>query len=93
MAFDIGSMVRARGRDWVVLPDSSADFLLLKPLGGSDAEITGVYTGADGGEEVTSAAFAPPSPMKFATERYGGFVQLSYKLTDFGFGDPAPRRP
>lgn len=67
MAFDIGSMVRARGRDWVVLPDSSADFLLLKPLGGSDAEITGVYTGADGGEEVTSAAFAPPSPTAFGT--------------------------
>ena len=66
MAFDIGSMVRARGRDWVVLPDSGPDFLVLKPLGGSDAEVTGIYTGT-GGEEVTSAAFAPPSPTTFGT--------------------------
>ncbi|MHA0036592.1 hypothetical protein [Deinococcus radiodurans] len=61
MTFDIGSMVRARGRDWVVLPESGADFLLLRPLGGSDAEIAGVYAG-EGGEEVTSAAFAPRAP-------------------------------
>ena len=68
MAFDIGSMVRARGRDWVILPESSvdSDFLLLKPLGGSDAEVQGVYAG-EGGEEVTSAAFAPPSPSAFGT--------------------------
>ena len=66
MTFDIGSMVRARGRDWVVLPESGADFLLLRPLGGSDAEIAGVYAG-EGGEEVTSAAFAPPSPAAFGT--------------------------
>ena len=46
MAFDIGSMVTARGRDWVVQPESGDDFLLLKPLGGSDAETTGIFTGA-----------------------------------------------
>lgn len=65
MAFDIGSMVHARGRDWVVQPESADDFLLLKPLGGSDLEITGIYTG-EGGEEVRSAAFAPPSPTSFS---------------------------
>ncbi|MGX9980607.1 hypothetical protein [Methylobacterium fujisawaense] len=37
----------------------------------------------------TAFAFSLPSPMKFQTERYGGFVQLSYKLADFGFGDAA----
>ncbi|MFD1731777.1 hypothetical protein ACFSC4_13035 [Deinococcus malanensis] len=66
MAFDIGSMVHTRGRDWVVLPDSTPEFLLLKPLGGSDAEVTGVFAG-EGGEEVRSAAFAPPSPTAFGT--------------------------
>ena len=66
MAFDIGAMVKVRGRDWVVLPDSTPDFLLLKPLGGSDAEITGIYAG-DGGETVQSAAFAPPDPSAFGT--------------------------
>ncbi|MFC6619268.1 hypothetical protein [Deinococcus radiophilus] len=66
MSFDIGSMVRARGRDWVVLPESSADFLLLKPLGGSDAEVTGLYAG-EGGEKVRTAAFDDPTPTAFGT--------------------------
>ncbi|SDN44579.1 Opacity protein [Methylobacterium phyllostachyos] len=35
------------------------------------------------------AAFplSPPSPIKFETNRYGGFVQLSYRLADFGLGE------
>ena len=37
----------------------------------------------------TGFPFSPPSPMKFETERYGGFVQLSYKLSDFGLGEAA----
>ncbi len=32
-----------RGREWVVLPSDDADTLLLKPLGGSEEEITGIY--------------------------------------------------
>ena len=32
--FAVGSLVRARGREWVVLPGSQPDFLLLQPLGG-----------------------------------------------------------
>lgn len=38
-----GRLVRLRGREWVVLPSDDVDLLLLKPLGGSDEEITGVY--------------------------------------------------
>ncbi|SEG64288.1 Opacity protein [Methylobacterium sp. 190mf] len=30
----------------------------------------------------------PPSPTKFETDRYGGFAQVSYKLSDMGFGAP-----
>src|SRR5512132_4357323 len=33
MSFTVGSLVRARGREWVVLPDSDDDLLLLRPLG------------------------------------------------------------
>ncbi|CAM4399200.1 DEAD/DEAH box helicase [Deinococcus marmoris] len=65
MAFDIGSMVTARGRDWVVQPESDDDFLLLKPLGGSDAETTGIFTGQDG-EDVRPASFAPPGATAFS---------------------------
>lgn len=33
----------------------------------------------------------PQSPTKFETDRYGGFAQVSYRLSDLGFGAPAPQ--
>jgi superfamily II DNA or RNA helicase len=43
MAFTPGSLVNVRGRDWVVMPSEDADLLLIKPLGGSEEETTGIY--------------------------------------------------
>lgn len=43
----------------MVLPDSSEDFLVLRPLGGTDDDIAGVLPTI---EPVTPAAFPPPSP-------------------------------
>lgn len=43
MEFKAGSLVKLRGRDWVVLPSADEDLCLLKPLGGSEEEITGIY--------------------------------------------------
>jgi superfamily II DNA or RNA helicase len=45
MTFDFkpGSLVTLRNRPWVVLPSEDIDLLLLKPLGGSDDEITGIF--------------------------------------------------
>lgn len=59
MNFATGSLVRARGRDWVVLPDSDHDLIMLRPLGGSDDEITGILTSL---EDVTPAGFSLPDP-------------------------------
>jgi len=38
-----GSMVKYRERDWIVLPSEDNELMLLKPLGGSDEEITAIY--------------------------------------------------
>ncbi|HQD69148.1 MAG TPA: DEAD/DEAH box helicase, partial [Ornithinibacter sp.] len=57
-AFAVGSLVAARGREWVVLPDSSDDFLVLRPLGGTDDDIAGVLPAI---EPVTTASFPPPT--------------------------------
>lgn len=57
MTFSVGSLVRARGREWVVLPDSTTELLVVRPLGGSDDEIAGLYTPM---EHVEAATFALP---------------------------------
>lgn len=61
MSFAIGSLIRARGREWVVLPESTDDTLIARPLGGSDSEVAGIYVPL---EEVESAAFRPPDPAR-----------------------------
>lgn len=61
MSFAVGSLVKARGREWVVLPESEEDFLVLRPLGGSDDEITGVSLDL---ESVQPASFALPDPAQ-----------------------------
>jgi superfamily II DNA or RNA helicase len=46
-----GSLVTLRNRPWVVLPSEDTDLLLLKPLGGSDEEITGIFLPIAGRDE------------------------------------------
>lgn len=38
-----GKLISLRGRDWVVLPSDDPDLLMVKPLGGSADETTGIY--------------------------------------------------
>lgn len=45
--FKPGSLVTLRNRPWVVLPSEDDELLLVKPLGGSDDEITGIYKPLD----------------------------------------------
>lgn len=61
MTFTPGSLVRARGREWVVLPDSSDNLLVVRPLGGPDEEVTGILRSL---EPVESASVAPPDPER-----------------------------
>ncbi|RIK52137.1 MAG: ATP-dependent helicase, partial [Chloroflexi bacterium] len=61
MNYAVGSLVKARGREWVVLPDSSEDFLVLRPLGGTDQERAGVYLPLER-DDVQPASFALPDP-------------------------------
>ena len=59
MSFAAGSLVRARGRDWVVLPEYDEELVMVRPLGGTDEEITGILTSL---EDVEQAGFALPDP-------------------------------
>ena len=55
--FTSGALVNARGREWVVLPESTADLFMLRPVGGLDEEVTGVLPVI---EPVESATFRLP---------------------------------
>ncbi len=59
MKYAVGSLVRAREREWVVLPQSTDYLLVLRPLGGTDAEVTGILPAL---ESVTPATFDLPDP-------------------------------
>jgi len=59
--FKPGSLVKVRERDWIVLPSQDNHLLLLKPLGGSEEEITGIYlTLQSQNDVINSTSFQPP---------------------------------
>lgn len=78
--FEIGSLVRCRGREWVVLPSPQEDVLLLRPLGGLAAETCGIYLPVEG-NAVQSAAFAPPDPAQAGDFVSGQLLRDAARLT------------
>lgn len=73
MSFSVGTLVRARGRDWVVLPESDDDLLILRPLGGTDLEVAGVLTGLE---------LVEPSTFALPTHKDLGDIRSARMLTD-----------
>jgi superfamily II DNA or RNA helicase len=59
MKFEIGSLVKAREREWVVLPESRENMIILRPLGGTADQISGIYLPL---ETVEPAHFHLPDP-------------------------------
>lgn len=59
MTYAVGTLVKARGREWVVLPGSDDEFILVRPLGGIEEEVTGIHLNL---EQVQSAEFDLPNP-------------------------------
>lgn len=76
-AFAVGSLVSARGREWVVLPESEPDLLVLRPLGATDAEIAGILPAL---EPVRSATFDPPDPTKPGDARSARLLREALRI-------------
>ncbi|MFG0318242.1 MAG: helicase-related protein [Planctomycetota bacterium JB042] len=75
--YAVGSLVRARGREWVVLPESRDELLVLRPLGGTDEEVCGVYTPL---ESVESATFEWPDPTDVGDDRSARMLRDAVRL-------------
>lgn len=57
-----GKLVTYREREWIVLPSADSDLIMLKPMGGSDDEITGIFKPLNiVGEEIKEATFPNPT--------------------------------
>lgn len=56
--FAPGTLVSARGREWVVLPESEPDLLVVRPLGGGTDDTAAILPAL---EEVRPARFQPPT--------------------------------
>src|SRR6266566_4898672 len=66
MSFAVGALVKARGREWVVLPESDEQLLVLRPLGGTEDEVTGIYVPL---ERVEPASFDLPNAAQLGDDR------------------------
>ena len=83
--YAVGSLVRARGRDWVVLPESDETLLVLRPLGGGEDDVAGVLPAH---EEVRSATFAPPSPTDLGDDRSARLLRDALRIGFRSTGGP-----
>ncbi len=73
-----GTLVHARGREWFVLPDSGADMLLVRPVGGLDEEVTGILTAV---EPVESSTFDLPTVNDLGDFTAGRFLREAARLS------------
>jgi len=85
MSFAIGSLVKARDREWVVQQGSTNDILMVRPLGGTDEEVTGILQSL---EKVESASFAPPDPTKPGDYRSGRLLRDAVRLASRSTAGP-----
>ena len=82
MSYAVGSLVRARGREWVVLPETTEDLLMVRPLGGTEDEVTGIYLPLEGAGVTRHASSFRTPPTPATTAR----ADCSAMLSGSGFG-------
>jgi len=63
--YNVGSIVKTRNREWIVLPSDNKDVLVLKPLGGSEKEISGIYLPLNI-DKIEDATFPYPDSNKLS---------------------------
>lgn len=75
--FAPGALIRARGREWVVLPGSDDDLLLVRPLGGGDDDTAAILRQL---EPVTSATFSAPTIDDLGDAERAGLLHTALRI-------------
>jgi superfamily II DNA or RNA helicase len=73
-----GTLVHARGREWVVLPESTDELLMVRPVGGLDEETVGILPAI---ETVSSATFSMPSKADLGDFTSGKLLRDAARLS------------
>lgn len=77
--YNPGSLIRARGREWVIQPESSPELLALRPLGGSDEDLTYLIPDLES-EAPTSATFPSPDPERHGSHQSAALLRDAIQL-------------
>ncbi len=82
-AFAPGSLVAARGREWVVLPETTPTFVVARPLNGDTAFVAGLFP-----DEVSPATLPYPSsdPAQVGDDVAAGLLRTALRI---GFASSA----
>ncbi|WP_448582271.1 DEAD/DEAH box helicase [Thermaurantiacus sp.] len=67
LKFSPGDMVRARGREWIVLPSPSEDLLNVRPLSGTDDDAQLIVPALEP-TPITAASFSAPTADRLDTQ-------------------------
>jgi len=79
VTYTIGSIVKARSREWIVQSGSTDTRLRLRPLSGSEADETVIVPSLEV-EPPTSAAFAPPDPAKLGNAAQAELLRAALRM-------------
>lgn len=79
VSFQPGSLVAARGREWIVLPQSSEDTLHLRPLGAAEEDATLIYLPIEP-TPVTEATFPKPTVQQASNFAAGQLLRDALQL-------------
>ncbi len=89
MEYKTGTLVEFRGRPWVVQKSDDRDILVIKPLGGTDAETVGLYLPLYGdGLDIKPYDFRKPSPEDLV-RGYQSAARTLYDACRLSFRDIA----
>ncbi|HCN69145.1 MAG TPA: helicase SNF2, partial [Candidatus Accumulibacter sp.] len=79
VSFQPGSLVSARGREWIVLPQSDNDTLHLRPLGAAEDDATLIYLPIEP-QPVTPASFPWPTVAEASNHAAGQLLRDALQL-------------
>ena len=69
MEYKTGTLVHARGRDWVVLPSERDDLLRIKPLDGREDDVAGIFLPLTKAGDIRPSQFQPPTVRDLGSVR------------------------